>query len=86
MTTVSVSYARQNFPDLVNRAYAGEEFLVVKNNIPVAKMIPVGDKTARKRKKKIVPGATSLFSHLKGSTIEVADKLRESAWRGTYDS
>lgn len=86
MMTVTVSYARQNLPDLINRAFAGEEFIVVKNKIPMARMSPVGNKAIKKTRKVIVPGATNLLSHLKGSTIEIADALRESAWRGTYDN
>jgi len=31
MITVSVSYAREKLPELINRAYQGEEFLILKN-------------------------------------------------------
>lgn len=82
MTQISVSQFRQNLPSFLNRVYAGEEFLVVKNKIPVASITPVQEKKVAT--KKILPGATKLMSHLKGSTIEIADKLRREAWYGKY--
>lgn len=83
MTQISVSQARQNFLQLANRVYAGEEFLVVKNGIQMLEMRPV--RRERKiGKRKILPGATKLMSHLKGTTLEIADKLRRDAWYGKY--
>lgn len=86
MTTVTISQARQNLPSLINRVYAGEEFLIVKNKIPMAQISPVKKRQKKKKfSRKILPEATTLLTHLKGSTIEVADMLRERAWRGSYD-
>ncbi|TSC85344.1 MAG: hypothetical protein G01um101416_924 [Microgenomates group bacterium Gr01-1014_16] len=85
MNQVSVSQARQDFLQLANRVYAGEEFLVVKNGIQMLEMRPVR-KEKRVIKKRILPGATKLMSHLKGTTLEVADRLRKEALYGRYDS
>lgn len=41
MQQVTVSGAREEWAQLVNRVFAGEEFLVVKNKIPVARLLPV---------------------------------------------
>lgn len=83
MTQISVSQARQDFLQLVNRVYAGEEFLVVKNGIQMLEMRPVR-KEKRVIKRRILSGATKLMSHLKGTTLEVADRLRRDAWYGKY--
>lgn len=89
MTTVSVSYARQNFPQLVNRAYAGEEFLVVKNNIPVVtiqKSVQINSDRSKKRALSSVFGLWKDRPDMKGkTTIEIADELRKKAWYGSYD-
>ena len=87
MQQISVSDARQQLPSLINRVFAGEEFVISKNNLKIAKLIPFSAPLTQKKfsKRRILPGATTLFSHLKGSTLEVADKLRESALRGSYD-
>ena len=51
MTQINVSKARQTLPQLLNRVYSGEEFVIVKNKIPIAHLIPV--KKERVVKKKI---------------------------------
>lgn len=84
MILVNISQARQTLPSLVDKVYQGEEFVIVKNKIPVAQLIPVTSKKIKIQKKAIIPGATRLFSHLKGTNIKIADKLRASAWRGNY--
>lgn len=84
MIQVNISQARQTLPSLVNKVYQGEEFVIVKNKIPVAQLIPIVNKKIGTSVKKIVPKATKLFRYLKGSNIEIADKLRKSAWRGNY--
>ena len=84
MTQVSVSDFRQNLPTYLNRVFAGEEFEIVKNKLPVAVVRPMGAGLLKIKKRKILSGATSLLSHLKGSTIEVADRLRKEAWYGKY--
>ena len=84
MTQVSLSDFRTNLPTYMNRVFAGEEFLVVKNKIPMGTMSPVRKEKIVKRQ--ILPGATKLMSHLKGSTVEIADRLREKALYGNYGS
>lgn len=82
MTQISVSQARQNLSQLLNRVFAGEEFLLVKNNIPVAHLTPV--RKERVVKKRILPGATKLLAHWKGPTLDVARRLRKLAEQSNY--
>lgn len=84
MNQISISKARQDFLNLANRVFAGEEFLVTKNNIPMMLLKPIRKEKALKRR--ILPGATKLMSHLRGSTLEIADKLRKDAWYGKHDN
>ena len=87
MMQVNVSQARQDFLNLANRVYAGEEFLVVKNNIPMLTMKPIR-KEKIDRKKKIDLSAFGIWKNRKDfkgmSTIQIADMLRDKAWKGSY--
>ena len=78
MITVSVSYAREKLPELINRAYQGEEFLILKNKIPVAKLTAV-TRNEKAPVKKILPQATKVFSHLKGTSSQIVNKWRKEA-------
>lgn len=84
MIQVNISQARQTLPTLVDKVYQGEEYVIVKNKIPVAQLVPVTKEVTKTAKKKIIYKATRLFSHLKGTNTKIADKLRESAWKGNY--
>ena len=84
MIQISISEARQILPSLINRVYQGEEFIIVKNKIPVAQITPVGKKMVLSKEKKLLPEAIKLFTHFKGSNIKIANFLRDSAWKGTY--
>lgn len=78
MNKVNISFARQHLPELVNRVFAGEEFVIVKNKIPVAKIGAVKPQiTEHQRKKRVIPGAFGMWKDLKGSTVEIADRLRK---------
>lgn len=84
---ISISQARQNLPQLINRVFNGEEFIITKNKIPAALLTIIGKKQKKKiDKKRILPKTAYLFSHLKGKTIKVADNLRTYAWKGKYDT
>lgn len=87
MTQVNISYARQHLPELVNRAFSGEEFLIMKNDIPVARITKADISSARRKKvkKRVVPGAFGMWKDLKGSSVDIVNKWREQAWRGRYD-
>lgn len=89
MIQISVSQARQKFLELANRVYAGEEFLVVKNKIPMLVMKPVKKEKRTVKKKKILPEAFGMWKDRKDwnglSTIQIADMLREKALKGNYD-
>lgn len=84
MIPISISDARNNLPNLINRVYRGEEFLILKNKIPVAKLSAVSD-NKQVAVKKILPEATKIFSKLKGSSVEIVNKWRKEALYGKYD-
>lgn len=84
MIQVNISQARQTLPTLVDKVYRGEEYVIVKNRIPVAQLVPLTKKVNKIAQKRIISTAIRLFSHLKGSNIKIANELRESAWRGKY--
>lgn len=86
MTQISVSQFRQNLPSFINRVFAGEEFLVIKNKIPVATVTPV--KKEKIFKKKIDLSTFGIWKNRKDfkgmSTVQIADSLRDKAWKGNY--
>ena len=86
MMQISVSQARQDFLKLANRVYAGEEFLVVKNKIPMMILKPVKIKKAMKRK--IDPKMFGMWKDRwpkNKSSVEVVNQWRAQSWRGRYD-
>lgn len=89
MITMNVSQARQRFLELVNRVYAGEEFLITKNKIPVLTITPIKKEKKLRVKRKINFKSFGMWKNRKEwkglSTIEIADRLRELAWKGKYD-
>lgn len=89
MITINVSQARQQFLELVNRAYAGEEFIIVKNKIPVAKISAVTPKKGKKKiKRKIPPGVFGMWKDRwpEGtSSVDIVNKWRDVIWKGRYD-
>lgn len=85
MITVSVSYAREKLPELINRAYQGEEFLILKNKIPVARLT-AATRSGKTPPKKILTRATKVFSHLKGTSTQIVNKWRKEALYGRYDN
>jgi len=86
MTQISVSQFRQNLPSFMDRVYAGEEFLVVKNKIPMATVIPV--KNEKKiTKRKIDPKIFGMWKNRwpkSMSSVDIVNKWREEAWKGNY--
>lgn len=43
-TTISVTEAARNFADCISRAhYQGQSFVLLKNGVPFARIIPAGD-------------------------------------------
>ena len=88
MIQISVSQARQDFLQIANQVYGGEEFLVTKIKIPWLTINPI-KKEKRIIKRRIYSKAFGMWKNRKDwrglSTIEIADKLRRQAWRGNYD-
>jgi antitoxin (DNA-binding transcriptional repressor) of toxin-antitoxin stability system len=47
-TTISVTEAARNFADFVNRAHCQRQsFVLLKNGVPVARLVPVGELVCR---------------------------------------
>lgn len=47
-TTISVTEAARNFADCVNRAhYQHQSFVLLKNGVPVARLVPIGEPACR---------------------------------------
>ena len=82
MTQINVSTARQTLPQLLNRVFNGEEFVIVKNKIPIAHLIPV--KKEKIVKKRILPGATKLMAHLKGDSVDIVNRWRREQETRSY--
>ena len=56
MKTVTASYARNNFQEIVNRAlYKGESIVVVRRGKPVATVQPYRERVKRNRQKTFEP-------------------------------
>jgi prevent-host-death family protein len=49
MTSVSVYDARAGLSRLIDRVLAGEEVVITRNGKPVVKLVPAGEKPARRR-------------------------------------
>lgn len=81
MIPISVSQARQQFPSIIDRVFAGDSFVVTKQRLPVAEIRPVRREPAM-RKKRIIPAATQIFSHLQGPSVDIVNQWRDAAWKG----
>ncbi|MBI2587673.1 hypothetical protein HYW29_02610 [Candidatus Amesbacteria bacterium] len=89
MTQISASQARQDFLQLLNRAYAGEEFLVTKNKLVMAKISPVKKEKTVKFKRRILPEAFGMWKDRwpkSKSSVDIVNEWREEMWKGRYDS
>ena len=84
MMQVSMSDFRENLPTYSDMVLAGEEFEVLRNRIPVLKVTAIDTPKKVIKSRKVMPEALNLLSHLKGSTVEIANKLRKDAWYGKY--
>ncbi len=65
--------------------YPKDLFPKSKLNEILGNFVPRGSKKTIPKKKRLLLGTDKLFKHFKGSTLEVADFLRTTAWRGNYD-
>ena len=88
MNQLSASQARQDFLKILNRAYAGEEFIVTKNNIVMAKISPVRKET-RKVKRKILPEAFGMWKDRwpkSKSSVDIVNEWRTEILYGKHDN
>jgi prevent-host-death family protein len=51
MTTVNMHEAKTNFSRLVERAEGGETVIIARSGKPVAKLVPLGDQPAKKKRR-----------------------------------
>jgi prevent-host-death family protein len=56
MTTVNVHAAKTNFSRLVDQAAAGEEIIIAKAGLPVAKLVPLKAPPREKRRLGLLAG------------------------------
>jgi len=87
MTIISISFARQNLPELVNRAYQGEDFLVVKNKIPVAIITKPVKAEKKMIKRKIDPKVFGMWKNRwpeNKSSVDIVNEWRDQVWKGRY--
>ncbi len=82
MTQVNVSQFRQNLPSLLDRVFAGEELLILRNRIPMVTISRV--KRDKVFKKRILPGATKLMIHLKGKSVDIVNGWRKREEMRSY--
>lgn len=82
MIPISVSQARQQFPSIIDRVFAGDSFVVTKQRLPVAEIRPIR-REVRVGKKRIIPAATRILRDLQGSSLDVVSQWRDAAWKGT---
>ena len=74
-------------PQLLNRVFAGEEFLVVKNKIPIAKLSPIKKESVFKRK--IDPGVFGMWKNRwpkSKSSADIVNEWRKEILYGKYGS
>ena len=89
MTQVSVSEFRQNLPGYLNRVFAGEEFLIVKNKIPVAQLNPVRKDKKILRKRRILPEAFGMWKDRwpkSKSSVDIVNEWRKEILYGRHGS
>lgn len=82
MIPVSVSQARQQFPSIIDRVFAGDSFVVTKQRLPIAEIRPFRRATLV-GKKRIIPAATRIFRYLHGSSVDIVNQWRDAAWKGS---
>ena len=89
MTQISASQARQDFLQLLNRVYAGEEFLIVKNKIPMAHLNPVRKEKTAVKKRKILPEAFGMWKDRwpkSKSSVDIVNEWRREILYGKHDN
>lgn len=89
MTQINVSDFRQNLPNYLNRVFAGEEFLIVKNKIPVAHLNPVKKEKVVLRKRKILPEVFGMWKDrwpASKSSVDIVNEWRKEMLYGKYGS
>ena len=86
MTQINASQARQGFLQILNRAYAGEEFLVTKNRIVMARISPVR-KEKKIVKRRILPEVFGMWKDrwpASKSSVDIVDEWRRKEEMRSY--
>lgn len=88
MIQISVSQARQDFLQIANQVYGGEEFLVTKNKIPWLTINPI-KKEKRIIKRKIYSKAFGMWKNRwpqNKSSVDIVNEWRKEILYGKYGS
>lgn len=80
--TIKIAEAKAHFSALIARAEGGEEFVIARGNIPVARIMPLGPKAPRR------PGVAThwakdpAWAELNASLLEPLDAQEQAAADG----
>ena len=88
MIQISISRVRQTLPSLINRVFAGEEFVVLKNKIPVAKIVGISKTKTQTIKRKILPEAFGMWKNRwpkSKSSKDIVNEWRNEILYGKHD-
>lgn len=95
MNTISVSVTdfRDNLADYLNAVrFENQRVVVKKNRNIMAELVPsksAQNQIKKQTRRRVLPEAFGMWKNRKEwkglSTIEIADRLREQAWKGSYD-
>ena len=89
MIQISASQARQSLPTLLNRAFAGEEFMIFKNKIHLASLVPARKEKKVFKKRKILPEAFGMWKNrwpASKSSADIVNEWRKGILYSKYDS
>jgi antitoxin (DNA-binding transcriptional repressor) of toxin-antitoxin stability system len=88
MIQITISQARQNLPSVVDRALAGEEFVILRNRMPVVKISAVG-KNKKVIKRRILPEVFGMWKNRwpkSKSSEDIVNEWRKEVLYGKYGS
>ncbi len=83
---IDVSKARTELPKIMEEAYfEDQQFILLRRGIPMAAIVGINkimnNKLAKTSKKKEITRLFGIWKKKRESTIEIANNLREKAWK-----
>lgn len=76
MSSIGAYEAKTHFPELLNRVESGEEIVITRRGIPVARLIPIEERTPQERAK-IREAIQGLHALRKRNARVTSDEIRE---------